>query len=192
MFYSKDPNEEAEQLDTDEDPVLSDAYHRTLIECLPRVWPKSSEIEIQYKNSTFALLIEVILHSNWQIQLVVIQSLNEILQKNSTIKSSDIILLIEPIINLGPRTKSAGLKREILKFLRILFSNSEYIICFNENENLRNILQFNIDEMIHDTRSNEISEQAKELKKQNEHLFIKTKTFIEPIQPTNIDSNDLF
>ncbi len=138
-------------------------------------------------------MIEIILHSNWQIQLVIIQSLNEILQKSSTIISSDIISLLEPIINLGPRTKSSGLKREILKFLKILFENSRYSSCFNENENLRNLLHFNIDEMIHDNRSNEISEQAKELKKQNEHLFIKTKKESEDIQQqTNFDSNDLF
>jgi len=135
----------------------------------------------------------VILHSNWQIQLVVIQSLNIILQKSLTLISSDIILLIEQIINLGPRTKSIGLKREILKFLRILFENSRYSICFDENENLVNILQFNIDEMIHDNRSNEISEQAKEIKKQNEHLFLKTNKSYETIPlSTNIDSNDLF
>ncbi len=151
------------------------------------------EIEVQYKKSTFELLIEVIIHSNWQIQLVVIQSLNIILQKSSTLISSDIILLIESIINLGPRTKSIGLKREILKFLRILFENSRYSICFDENEYLGNILQFNIDEMIHDNRSNEISEQAKEIKKQNEHLFLKTKKSYETISSsTNIDSNDLF
>lgn len=179
--------------DMDEDPLTSDVYHRTLIECLPRVWPKTSHLEVQYKKSTFDLLIEIILHSNWQIQLVLIQSINQILQNSSTIISSDIISLIEPIINLGPRTKSSGLKREILKFLRILFENSHYSICFDENENLRNILHFNIDEMIHDTRSNEISEQAKELKKQNEHLFIKRKKESEPIELKNIDQqNDLF
>jgi hypothetical protein len=179
--------------DTDVDPLQSDAYHRTLIDCLPRVWPKTSQIEVQYKQPTFDLLIEIILHSSWQIQLVVIQSTNLILQNSSTIISSDIISLIEPIINLGPRTKSSGLKREILKFLRILFENSRYSICFDENENLRNILHFNIDEMIHDTRSNEISEQAKELKKLHEHLFLKTKKDYEPIELTNIDQeNDLF
>jgi len=124
--------------------------------------------------------------------LVIIQSLNEILQKSSTIFSSDIISLVEPIINLGPRTKSSGLKREILKFLKIIFENNHYSICFNENENLRNILYFNIDEMIHDNRSNEISEQAKELKKLNEHLFIKTKKDYEHIPTTNLDPNDLF
>jgi hypothetical protein len=124
--------------------------------------------------------------------LVIIQSLNEILQKSSTIISSDIISLVEPIINLGPRTKSSGLKREILKFLKIIFQNNHYSICFNENENLQNILYFNIDEMIHDNRSNEISEQAKELKKLNEHLFIKTKKNYEHIPTTNLDPNDLF
>lgn len=196
---SKDPNEQQEsdeKIDTDDDPILSDAYNRTLIECLPQVWPKTIEIENQYKNLTFNLLIEMIFHSNWQIQLLIIQSLNEILGKSSTIFSNDILNLIEPIINLGPRTKSSGLKREILKFLKVLFSNTNYSNCFNEHENLRHILQFNIDEMIHDNRSNEISEQAKEIKKQNEHLFIKsTKTILiseEPIQTTNIDSNDLF
>ncbi len=124
--------------------------------------------------------------------MVIIQSLNEILQKSSTIISSDIISLVEPIINLGPRTKSSGLKREILKFLKIIFQNNHYSICFNENENLQNILYFNIDEMIHDNRSNEISEQAKELKKLNEHLFIKTKKNYEHIPTTNLDPNDLF
>jgi len=43
--------------------------------------------------------------------------------------------------------------------------------------------------MIHDKRSNEITEQAKELKKLNEHLFIKTKKDYENI---NFDTNDLF
>ena len=171
----------------DDDPVVSDAYHRTLIECLSRVWPKTSQIECQYKNSTFDLLIEILLHSNWQTQLVVIQSMNEILQKSSTIISSDIISLLEPIINLGPRTKSTGLKREVLKFLKFLFETSRYSICFIENENLRNLLQFNIDEMIHDNRSNEISEQAKELKKLNEHLFLKSKKVDEL---TNFDQNE--
>ncbi|CAF4351498.1 unnamed protein product, partial [Adineta steineri] len=119
-----DPNEEdPEMKDTDDDPILSDAYHRTLIECLSRVWPKIPEIESQYKKLTFDLLIEIILYSSWQIQLVVIQSLNQILEKSSTIMSTDIISLIEPIINLGPRTKASGLKREILKLLRILFNN---------------------------------------------------------------------
>ncbi|CAF0777859.1 unnamed protein product [Adineta steineri] len=188
-----DPDaEDQEMKDTDNDPILSDAYHRTLIECLPRVWPKIPEIESQYKKLTFDLLIEIILYSSWQIQLVVIQSLNQILEKSSTIMSTDIISLIEPIINLGPRTKASGLKREILKLLRILFNNSRYSICFNENENLQNILHFNIDEMIHDNRSSEISEQAKELKKLNEHLFKKIKKDIEHIEPTNIDQNDLF
>ncbi len=134
----------------------------------------------------------MILRSNWQIQLVIIQSLNLIFQKNSTLLSSDLIPLFEPIINLGPRTKSTGLKREILKLLKLLFENSRYATYFNENENFRNILQFNIDEMIHDNRSNEISEQAKEFKKLNEYLFIKTKKDDEPMQTTNLDSNDLF
>ena len=81
FFLVKDPNEEeAEKIDIDEDPVISDTYHRTLIECLPRFWPKNSEVEVQYKKSTFELLIEVILNSNWQIQLIIIQSLNEIFQ----------------------------------------------------------------------------------------------------------------
>ncbi|CAF2708698.1 unnamed protein product [Rotaria sp. Silwood2] len=57
--------------------------------------------------------------------------------------------------SICPRTKSSGLKREILKFLKIVFENSQYSICFNENEHIKNILQFNIDEMIHDNRSNE-------------------------------------
>ncbi|CAF4950234.1 unnamed protein product, partial [Rotaria sp. Silwood1] len=165
---------------------VSDKYNRTLIECLPKFWPKTSEIEFSYKKLTFELLIEIIIHSNWQTQLIVIQSINEILQKSSTIISSDIICLLEPIINLGPRTKSSGLKREILKFVKIVFENSQYSICFNENEHIKNILQFNIDEMIHDNRSNEISEQAKELKKHYEHLFIKTKS----IDITNFDQNE--
>ena len=40
--------------------------------------------------------------------------------------------------------------------------------------------------MIHDTRSNEISEQAKEMKKQHEHLFLKTRKQpeITPVEPT--------
>jgi hypothetical protein len=193
LFLSKDPNEEeAEKLDVDEDPILSDAYHRTLIECLPRFWPKTPNIEVQYKKSTFDLLIEVILHSSWQIQLVVIQSVNQILEKSSTLNSTDIIPLLEPIINLGPRTKSSGLKREILKFLKIIFDNIRYSKCFDENDYCRNILQFNIDEMIHDTRSNEISEQAKEFKKQNEHLFLKLKKDDEQYPTKNVDSNDLF
>ena len=180
--------------DNDEDPVISDAYHRTLIECLSRFWPQTSQIEFQYKKSTFDLLIEIILRSNWQIQLVVIQSLNEIFQKSSTLNSSDIISLLEPIINLGPRTKSSGLKREIIKLLKILFENSRYSKCFDENENLKNLLQFNIDEMIHDNRSNEISEQAKQLKKSHEYLFLKTKKDNHdlPIETTNHEQNDLF
>jgi hypothetical protein len=67
------------------------------------------------------------------------------------------------------------------------------VICFVENENLRNILQFNIDEMIHDNRSNEISEQAKQLKKSYEHLFVKTKKdYEQPIETPNLEENDLF
>ncbi|CAF4748753.1 unnamed protein product, partial [Rotaria sp. Silwood1] len=185
-FKQPDPNEEVDKKDIDEDPIVSDKYNRTLIECLPKFWPKTSEIEFSYKKLTFELLIEIIIHSNWQTQLIVIQSINEILQKSSTIISSDIICLLEPIINLGPRTKSSGLKREILKFVKIVFENSQYSICFNENEHIKNILQFNIDEMIHDNRSNEISEQAKELKKHYEHLFIKTKS----IDITNFDQNE--
>ncbi|CAF0878137.1 unnamed protein product [Rotaria sordida] len=185
-FKQTDPNEEQDKKDSDEDPIISDKYNRILIECLPRFWPKTSQIESSYKKLTFELLIEIIIRSNWQIQLIVIQSLNEILQKRSTIISSDIIYLIEPILNLGPRTKSSGLKREILKFLKILFENSQYSICFYENEQIKNILQFNIDEMIHDNRSTEISEQAKELKKQYEHLFIKTKS----MEITNFDQNE--
>jgi hypothetical protein len=47
--------------------------------------------------------------------------------------------------------------------------------------------------MILDTRSNEISEQAKELKKQNEHLFLKLKQNDEQQFSTkNFDTNDLF
>jgi ubiquitin C-terminal hydrolase len=124
--------------------------------------------------------------------LIVIQSINLILEKSSTLNSSDIFPLLEPIINLGPRTKSSGLKREILKFLRIIFSNSDYSKCFNDNIDCRILLQFNLDEMIHDTRSNEISEQAKELKKQNEHLFEKLKIHDEQIPIKNIETNDLF
>ncbi|CAF4579027.1 unnamed protein product, partial [Rotaria sp. Silwood2] len=120
-FKQPDPNEEEDKNNIDEDPILSDKYNRTLIECLPRFWPKTSQIESTYKKITFQLLIEIIIRSNWQMQLIVIQSLNEILQKSSTIISSDIIYLLEPIINLGPRTKSSGLKREILKFLKIVF-----------------------------------------------------------------------
>ncbi len=124
--------------------------------------------------------------------MIVIQSINLILEKSSTLNSSDIFPLLEPIINLGPRTKSSGLKREILKFLRIIFSNSDYSKCFNDNIDCRILLQFNLDEMIHDTRSNEISEQAKELKKQNEHLFEKLKIHDEQIPIKNIETNDLF
>jgi hypothetical protein len=183
----------ADKLDVDEDPIVSDAYHRTLIECLPRFWPKTFEIEIQYKKSTFDLLIESILHSSWQIQLIVIQSINQILEKSSTLNSSDIFPLLEPIINLGPRTKSSGLKREILRFVKILFTNSRYSKCFDDNIDCRQLLQFNIDEMILDTRSNEISEQAKELKKQNEHLFLKLKQNDEQqLSTKNFDTNDLF
>ncbi|CAM4762842.1 unnamed protein product [Rotaria magnacalcarata] len=194
-FKLPDPNEEKDITDIDEDPIISDTYNRTLIECLPRFWPKTSQIESSYKKLTFELLVEIIFRSNWQIQLILIQSINQILQKGLTITWSDIIPLLEPIMNLGPRTKSSGLKREILKFLKFLFENSDYSKCFEENEHIRNILHFNIDEMIHDNRSNEISEQAKELKKSNEHFFIKTKPNIEQhVEITNIDQNenDLF
>lgn len=142
-----------------------------------------------YKTTTFELLIQVIHSSNWQIQLILIQAINSILQKSLTITSSDIKCLIETIINLGSRTKSSGLKREMLKFLKILFENSRYSICFDENENLRSVLQFNIDEMIHDNRSMEISEQAKELKKLNEHFFKKKYIEIPHIEQKD---NDLF
>ncbi|UJR33845.1 hypothetical protein I4U23_021268 [Adineta vaga] len=188
-----DSDEEEQGMnDNDEDPVLSDAYHRTLIECLPRFWPKIFEIENQYKQSTFNLLNELIYHSSWQLQLLIIQSINKILENTSTIISSDIISLIEPIVNLGPRTKSTGLKREILKFLHIFFGNSRYSNCLCENENLQKVLQFNIEEMIHDNRSSEISEQAKEIKKSNEHFFLKTIKHEESIQPTTVEQNDLF
>ncbi|CAF5186820.1 unnamed protein product, partial [Rotaria magnacalcarata] len=40
-----DPNEEKDITDIDEDPIISDTYNRTLIECLPRFWPKTSQIE---------------------------------------------------------------------------------------------------------------------------------------------------
>ena len=196
----KDPNEEGvEKIEIDEDPSISDAYHRTLIECLPRFWPRTIDLEVQYKKCTFDLLIEVIVQSNWQTQLLVIQSINTILQQSSTLTSSDILPLLEPIINLGPRTKSSGLKREILKFLKVLFGDNRYWQCFLDNSNARKMLQFNIDEMIHDTRSNEISEQAKELKKLNEHLFVKStyEVVVEEQQPqeqipSDFDSNDLF
>lgn len=190
----KDPNEETDdKIEIDEDPSISDAYHRTLIECLPRYWPRMVNIENEYKKSTFDLLIEVIGQSNWQTQLLIIQSINTILQQSSTLISSDILPLLQPIINLGPRTKSTGLKREILKFLKILFGDHRYWKCFVDHVNARQMLQFNIDEMIHDTRSNEISEQAKELKKLNEHLFVKpTHELIEEQIVSNSDSNDLF
>ncbi|CAF0847110.1 unnamed protein product [Adineta ricciae] len=185
-----DPNEEME--DDNDDPGLSDAYKRTLIECLPRFWPKTPEIEIQYKKSTFDLLVEIIFHSNWQFQLIVIQSVNQILQNSSTLNSSDIVSIIEPIVNLGPRTKSSGLKREILRFLQILFGNSRYSTCITEHEHLQKVLQFNIDEMIHDNRSSEISEQAKEIKKSNEHFFLKPIKHDEDIPPPSTDHTDLF
>ena len=178
----------------DEDPLQSDAYHRTLLECLPRSWPKVATIEAQYAIQTAELLVQVIIHSNWQIQLIVIQSVNAILQKSATLSASAVVPLLEPIINLGPRTKSSGLKREILKFIRIVFGIDRYAQCFDEQENLREVLKFNIDEMIHDTRSNEISEQAKELKKQHEHLFRQTKKPDEHIETVNVDptENNLF
>ncbi|CAF4989071.1 unnamed protein product, partial [Rotaria sp. Silwood1] len=44
-----DPNEEVDKKDIDEDPIVSDKYNRTLIECLPKFWPKTSEIEFSYK-----------------------------------------------------------------------------------------------------------------------------------------------
>ena len=183
-------------IEVDEEPSISDVYHRTLIECLPRFWPQTVDIEGQYKKPTFDLLVEVILQSNWQNQLLIIQSINSILQQSSTLTSSDILPLLEPIINLGPRTKSSGLKREMLKFLRILFDQNRYWQCFVDHSNARDMLQFNIDEMIHDTRSNEISEQAKELKKIHEHLFVKIKPKNEQHEqeqtPRNFDSNDLF
>ena len=173
--------------DVDEDPVVSDVYHRTLIECLPRVWPKSVEMERQYLRSTIELLIELILRSSWQIQLVVIQSINQLLSKSSSITSSDVLPLLEPIINLGPRSKSSNLKREVLIFLKLLLEQRRYAIGFEENESARNLLQFNIEEMIHDTRSTEISEQAKELRKQHEHLFLKTRK--QP-ETTPVDPNE--
>ena len=178
----------------DEDPLQSDAYHRTLLECLPRSWPKHATIEAQYATQTAELLVAVIIQSNWQIQLIVVQSVNAILQKSATMPTSGITPLLEPIINLGPRTKSSGLKREILKFIRIALAIDRYAQCFDEQEHLREVLKFNIDEMIHDTRSNEISEQAKELKKQHEHLFRQTKKRDEHIETINVDptENNLF
>lgn len=176
--------------DTEEDSVVSDAYNRTLLECLPRFWPKTNQIESLYKKSTFELVVEIIFRSNWQNQLIVIQSINQILQKSSTITSQDLIPLVEPIINLGPRTKTIALKREILKFVKVLFDNPDYSKCFDENEHMRSVLHFNIDEMIHDNRSNEISEQAKELKKSKEHLFVKIQTTNENVEITPIDQNE--
>ncbi|CAF4667804.1 unnamed protein product, partial [Rotaria magnacalcarata] len=78
-------NEEKDITDIDEDPIISDTYNRTLIECLPRFWPKTSQIESSYKKLTFELLVEIIFRSNWQIQLILIQSINQILQKGLTI-----------------------------------------------------------------------------------------------------------
>jgi hypothetical protein len=48
--------------------------------------------------------------------------------------------------------------------------------------------------MIHDNRSNEISEQAKQFKKSHEYLFIKTKkdNYDLPIETTNLEQDDLF
>ena len=193
FLYFKDPNEEQDdKLDVDEDdPVLADVYHRTLVECLAYVWPKTIELENRYKKVTFDLLVEILSHSNWQIQLLVIQSINSILQTSSNLSSSDIEQLIEPILNLGPRTKSTGLKRDILRFVMILFENSIYTNVFHENQHLKDVLQFNIEEMIHENRSNEISEQAKQLKKAHEQFFIKTRIIVDE-QPSNqqTDSND--
>ena len=190
LISLKESNENEEE---EEDSVVSDAYRRTLIECLPKMWPKNIEIELIYKKLTFELLCEIIHHTNWPTQLTVVHSLNLILEKNSTrILSSDIIVLIESIINLSSRTKSSRLKSEILKLLKILFENSHYSICFDENENLRSILQFNINEVIHDNRFNDISEQARQLRKQHEHLFVKLKDDdIESIEITNFDRNDI-
>lgn len=155
------------------------------------MWPKGVQVERQYLQSTFELLSELILRSNWQIQLVVIQSINRILTNSSNITSSDILPLLEPIINLGPRSKSSNLKREVLSFLKLLLEQRRYAISFEESENARNLLQFNIEEMIHDTRSNEISEQAKEMKKQHEHLFLKTRKQPE-ITPVESTEHNLF
>lgn len=172
---------------------MSDAYHRTLIECLPRFWPQSTDIEQQYKKPTFDLLGETIVRSSWQMQLSIVQSINRILQRSRTLTASDIAVFVEPIINLGPRTKSSGLKREILTFVQTLCADARYSACFVDSENLRHVLQFNIDEMIHDNRSSEIGEQAKQLKKLHEHFFVKSTRHEEPVPVPNVpERNDLF
>jgi hypothetical protein len=180
--------------DVDDDPLVSDTYHRTLIECLPRVWPKDASCSNEHVQSTVDLFIEIIHRSNWQMQLVIIQSIKQILMNTSSVVLSNVVRLLEPIMNLGPRSKASSLKREILLFLTSVLGHARYSACFVDDEHLTSLLQFNIDEMIHDTRSTDISEQAKQLRKQYEPLFVKTKQHIEQVDIERVDrdTNDLF
>lgn len=141
---------------------------------MPRIWPKTNQFEIERLQLIVDLLVEILQQSNWQIQILIIKSTNEIIQRNSNILLLNFLPLIQPIINLGPRSKTANLKREILLFLKNFLSYQHYEKYFHENQDLKTLLQFNVEEMIHDTRSNEISEQAKQLKKEHENLFEKT------------------
>ena len=177
---------EGETIDVDEDPVISDTYHRTLIECLPRFWPKIAENERIHIRETVEVLIELIQRSNWQRQIIIVHSINGILQRSSNISGLDLIRLFEPVTNLGPRSKANNLKREVLTFITMILTNDRYSICLIERENLRESLQFNIEEMIHDIRSSEISEQAKLLRKQHEHFFHKTQVQTEMKETTSV------
>lgn len=126
---------------------------------------------MHYLTATFELLVQLLLRSNWQMQWVIIQSVNDILKKSENISSTDIVPLLSPIVNLGPRVKSTNLKRDVLNFLKILLDHRRYTSVFHSNESLKELLRFNLEEMIHDTRSSEISDQAKDLKRKFEEFF---------------------
>lgn len=136
------------------------------------------------------LLVEILRQSNWQKQLLVVESVNKILLKSSNLSSNDVVRLFEPIVNLGPRSKSSRLKDEVLIFVGIFLENPRLSMSFDENCQLNEILQFNIDEMIFESRSTEIAEKAKDLKKRFEHFFRRKIENLQKIETKPVE--DLF